>query len=756
MKRSSIRSLACQVSLAGSVALSTSLFSIANAASQTWDGGTAGTGTAWLTAANWAGDPTAPGATGSNANADVATFGATGTGTPIGINMTTAGGNYSLGAIDWARTTGTTVNNSSTTTAGLLRLNGATVGGVANTLIRVGGSQNLTITDGSNRAMGVVLGATSGIFEVASSRVLTIGSIVSGVGTTGYAKTGAGTVFLSGSSNTFTGNIDLQAGTIQANNDGNFGNTHNDITVSGNSTLLTNFGGTVTLNTSRSITLTADLNLNGQGGNNRSWRIDGSISGAGKLSIGGLTTNVTLSGANSNSGQIAIAAGGQTSSESNHTVLQVGTGAANTTATLGNGSNAVTLGGFAEANEGVAGLNGSSVLRFTRDDYTFSGPISGAGIVDISLNDTANANGSAITLSGDNSYTGMTRIFQGALKVASAWDGSTGALSTANLRFDQHAVLIIAGDLDTGNAADFTRGVGTGANQVQWTNGGGFAAAGADRTVDIGGSGASFSWSSIGTSNALFFSHPDADAKLVFTNPLDLTATAGNRNFRVHNGSAEIDGEISAAITGGAGVGITKSDAGTLLLSGNSTYDGTTLVNAGTLLVNGSLGNTAVSVSSGATLGGIGAIGGSVTVAANGTLAPGNSAGILTINNNLNLGGVLAMEINGLAAGSHHDQVALNGSGVLGGTLSLVWNLSTLAALNSEIVLIDNNLTDGFTGAFTNAANLSLWNDNLAGQWELRYSGGTGNDLTLVAIPEPGAIALGLLGVVTLLRRRRS
>jgi hypothetical protein len=46
-------------------------------------------------------------------------------------------------------------------------------------------------------------------------------------------------------------------------------------------------------------------------------------------------------------------------------------------------------------------------------------------------------------------------------------------------------------------------------------------------------------------------------------------------------------------------------------------------------------------------------------------------------------------------------------------------------------------------------------NDNLGNPWQVRYSGGTGNDLTLVAIPEPATSVLGLLGAIALLRRRR-
>lgn len=216
------------------------------------------------------------------------------------------------------------------------------------------------------------------------------------------------------------------------------------------------------------------------------------------------------------------------------------------------------------------------------------------------------------------------------------------------------------------------------------------------------------------------------------------------------------DGPVSGV------TGLTKSGTGKWILGGTSTYTGTTTVSAGTLLVNGSLGDTAVTVNSNATLGGSGTIGtNSVTntLTVNGTLSPGNSPGVLTINDNLSLNGSLAMEIAGLTAGNgtgFHDQIVLNGAGILGGTLNLSWNLSSAAPLNTELLLILNDGADPFSGAFSNAADLSQVTDNLGKTWKLLYAGGSGNDLTLVAVPEPDPAALlGALGALALLRRRR-
>lgn len=49
----------------------------------------------------------------------------------------------------------------------------------------------------------------------------------------------------------------------------------------------------------------------------------------------------------------------------------------------------------------------------------------------------------------------------------------------------------------------------------------------------------------------------------------------------------------------------------------------------------------------------------------------------------------------------------------------------------------------------------SQWTDNLNGKWNLSYTGGTGNDLTLTLVPESSSAVLGGLGLLALLRRRR-
>lgn len=94
-----------------------------------------------------------------------------------------------------------------------------------------------------------------------------------------------------------------------------------------------------------------------------------------------------------------------------------------------------------------------------------------------------------------------------------------------------------------------------------------------------------------------------------------------------------VDGVSCCSLPGGS---LTKVGSGTLTLSGDNTYRGTTTVTAGALMVNGSIASSSLTRVEAATLlGGSGTVG--TTQINGGTLSPGNSIGTLSVAGSLTL-----------------------------------------------------------------------------------------------------------------------
>jgi subtilase-type serine protease len=110
--------------------------------------------------------------------------------------------------------------------------------------------------------------------------------------------------------------------------------------------------------------------------------------------------------------------------------------------------------------------------------------------------------------------------------------------------------------------------------------------------------------------------------------------------------------------------GLTKQGIGTLVLTGNNTYAGPTLVNQGRLAINGSV-TSDVSVQSGGIVGGSGTVG-SLTARQGGTVAPGNSIGTLNVAGNVSFepGSRYAVEV---GPNGQSDRIQSSGSATIGG-----------------------------------------------------------------------------------------
>jgi len=243
-------------------------------------------------------------------------------------------------------------------------------------------------------------------------------------------------------------------------------------------------------------------------------------------------------------------------------------------------------------------------------------------------------------------------------------------------------------------------------------------------------------------------------------------------------GGGQADVGLTALIGANSSTGgLTKTGAGVLTLTGNNTYIGTTLIQEGTLAFGpGSImtntvrfelmPNTVLDVtaydlqlSPQQDLKGSGTVLGNV-LAGPGSITPGNSIGTLTITGDLYLydGVQLNFELN---SPSNSDRIIVTNS--LSFTdMSTNWFVFSAVGgleqgdyvlIHSEAGLGWSYLLDGGTNV-NNIAGISGWNGYL---W-LDATDGSGKDVMLTVVPEPGAgtlVGFGLLAM-WLLRRRQS
>ena len=262
-------------------------------------------GQAWLTGANWTGGIT-PNST------EIAQFGTAPTGgvTGVGVNMNGAtnngANNQAVGAIEItsARNVGMLIGNSSTTVNGTLTLNGATVNGFNNVILRNNSIGLFTIKDMQalgTQTMGISLTNTTNNIYIDGAGGITISSIISGLNKD-IALNGAGSGGLSlTAANTYTGLTTVSAGVLTLNNagGGTLPSTNNILInggilqVSSNQTIgnFTMSGGSIYIGLGATLTITGIYNVTG-----------GSIINEGTIKLNGSSISFPGTGVTINNG----------------------------------------------------------------------------------------------------------------------------------------------------------------------------------------------------------------------------------------------------------------------------------------------------------------------------------------------------------------------------------------------------------------------------------------------------------------------
>ncbi len=390
--------------------------------------------------------------------------------------------------------------------------------------------------------------------------------------------------------------------------------------------------------------------------------------------------------------------------------------------------------------------NGGTFNVTEGNNLTVSGVISGVG----ALNKTG---AGTTSLTAANTYSGKTTVTDGTLVLSNATALPGGILASGGTS----ALTINGGVIGLGNG-NFTRDLGTGADQVQFTGSGGFAAFGADRSVNLGGGtpAATVTWNSgnfLPTGASLILGATNADKTVDFQNPINLDGAV--RTVRVNNGNAAIDAILSGALTGAGSSGLTKTGGGTLSLTGINTFTGATTIDDGTLVasVAGALQNTSgITVNTGGTLllaGSGDRINNAAAVALNGgtlnTAGLSETVGVLTLSADSTID---------LGAGASIVNFANSASASwTGGTTLTIQGWSGSDNGGGTDQLFFGNSTSGLTAG--QLAQISFLNP--AGHAPGTYAAGILGNGEVVPVPEPATwIAfLSLSGMLVFRERKR-
>jgi len=388
--------------------------------------------------------------------------------------------------------------------------------------------------------------------------------------------------------------------------------------------------------------------------------------------------------------------GGNTSTDRGATLNPAG-GALDVSA----GGTSLTLNGAIVGDGGLTKAGAGTLVAAVANSYTNGSVINGGTL---QLNNAAGAGTGGITnnaatlrvngqLVVDNlvefngsSTVELSGVGTGNAALRGAWSGSGSVLvNFVTQNTNQTFTLGGSGGAGGGYMWDFsgTISLGTNTGFVRFNNNG--------TTVNFGSSNATFN---LGTGDAMLSQRNGGTTT-------HLGALIGGPNTRLSGRRGDVGGvctysigannlstTFEGIITNGINeAAIVKVGTGTLRLTGNSPYTGTTTVESGTLQVDGSINSGSVMVNAG-TLAGNGTIGGVVTISPNGVLSPGTSIGRLTVSSSLVLssGSTNLMEIN-KAAGTNDSIVGLQ-SVSYGGTL-IVNNLGGTLAEGDSFKLFD-------------------------------------------------------------------
>ncbi len=543
-----------------------------------------------------------------------------GSGTTIlsGANSYDGGTNVNAGTLEFAVFASQPTSGTVTVASGATLAVGA--GGPGWTSAQIDGLRT-TAPTGASFASGAILGidttnASGGSFTYGSN----ITDTNSSANSLGVAKIGTGTLVLGGT-NSFTGGLFINSGTVAASSNANLGPAAGSITFN---------GGTLQFNSGFATGSTRTITLNVGGGtinpNGNTAMVAGNISGPGGLTLVGNGT-VVLSGNNSFQGGIF------NNTTSNTLTLNGASSGGTGNITYGqnpnNTNNTVNLLSDTSDTFSVASLNFNSPENYTNSFSTINvGPITN-GVIGKTLtlnsvtspNDQGNNSGSGFVFSSapgsgytlgittlnlasnnanNNPITANTNVAIGALNWTDQFDYGTPTL-TGSVGGSVGTATNLAGAIGGLNITSGTWTF-TGANSYgagPWTNNGvhnagtgGTQINGASTTLVINNDLALGAVPSSAVNNIGLVAGGTLRADASFTlnskrgigiGPVSGTSTYTGTLDVALNQTLIYNGIIASSGNSGTNNLITTPSGGTLVLGGPNTYNGTTTVAGGTL-----------------------------------------------------------------------------------------------------------------------------------------------------------------------------
>ncbi|MGD1017975.1 MAG: autotransporter-associated beta strand repeat-containing protein [Verrucomicrobiia bacterium] len=320
---------------------------------------------------------------------------------------------------------------------------------IANPIVLNGGAlgaQSVTIT--YSGPIAISNNSFIGGVQAGVGTTMTLSGVISGPGGFATAGDNGNTTLILTGTNTYGGNTTINSGTVELNN---------SLAVQ-NSTVNDLLNNALTFGTPTAYTLgglagTGNIGLGSialsVGNNNSNTAYSGILSGSGSLTKIG-TGVLTLSGANTYSGATTISGGTLKLGASN--VIPDGAGAGNVT---DNGT--LDMGGFSDTINGLSGNGtvdnsgvGASTLTVGNNNTSssFSGVVQNTGGA-LSLTKTGTG---VLTLSGNNTFSGVLTVQAGTLSVATVNDtGAAGPLG-------ESANAVVLGGSSTLGTLEYTGG----------------------------------------------------------------------------------------------------------------------------------------------------------------------------------------------------------------------------------------------------------------------------------------------------------